>query len=212
MIILFASEKGGTGKSTIATNIATVAAQKGKTVFLFDADIQGTSELWALERKRSNISPQIPYTKKHGNRIHQKIKKLKHDMIVIDTGGRDSPEMRASMLIADKFYMPIRASQFDAWSLDKAEELITEARKHNRKLQSYVIINQAPTNPFISEVDECREYLKDFKRIKTCKSVIRDRIAFRKAAREGLSVTELKPQDTKATTEIISLYKEIING
>jgi chromosome partitioning protein len=214
MIILFASEKGGTGKSTLSTNISTVAAQQGKTVLLVDADMQGTSALWALDRDRSNISPKIPFTKEHGKSIHQKIKKIHrdYDMIFIDTGGRDSPEMRASMLIADKFYMPIRASQFDAWSLDKADELIHKALKHNNKLQSYAVINQAPTNPAVSEIEECREYLQDFDHIKPCRTVIHDRIAFRKAAREGLSVTELKPKDNKATAEIMSLYKEITHG
>lgn len=52
-------------------------------------------------------------------------------------------------------------------------------------------------------------YIKEFDSIKLFTTVIRDRIAFHKAAAEGRAVSELLPNDHKASFEINSLYEEI---
>lgn len=54
MIILVGSEKGGVGKSTIATNVVTYLALQGKDVMLVDADKQGTSSNWSQDRTFKN--------------------------------------------------------------------------------------------------------------------------------------------------------------
>ena len=51
MIILIGSEKGGVGKSTLATNLATALALKGSDIILVDADRQSTSANWSQDRK-----------------------------------------------------------------------------------------------------------------------------------------------------------------
>ena len=40
MIVIVSSEKGGTGKTTISTNLALIRAQKGADVFFADSDSQ----------------------------------------------------------------------------------------------------------------------------------------------------------------------------
>jgi chromosome partitioning protein len=212
MIVVFASEKGGTGKSTLAVNVAAVASIKKKSVLLIDTDIQATAHLWALLREDKGIRPPVPCIQKHGKRVHESIQAeaSKYDLVIVDAGGRDSPEMRSSILVADKLYIPIRASQFDAWTLDRAEQLLSSAFEINPTLKAYALINQASTNPVVSEVQETKDFIKQFKYIKTCRTVVRDRIAFRKAAREGLSVVGFKPADPKAVKEILLLYREVI--
>ncbi len=54
MIILVDSEKGGVGKSTLATNISATLAKDGKDVILIDADRQGTSANWAFDRSNTD--------------------------------------------------------------------------------------------------------------------------------------------------------------
>ena len=46
MILLIGGEKGGTGKSTISTNIAVTLAHKGHEIVIVDCDPQGTSTKW----------------------------------------------------------------------------------------------------------------------------------------------------------------------
>jgi cellulose biosynthesis protein BcsQ len=54
MIILIGSEKGGVGKSTLATNISALLTQQGKDVILVDSDRQSTSANWAKDRLETN--------------------------------------------------------------------------------------------------------------------------------------------------------------
>lgn len=48
MIVLIGGEKGGTGKSTIATNLATIHALAGKDVLLLDTDSQASATFWVF--------------------------------------------------------------------------------------------------------------------------------------------------------------------
>ena len=72
MIILVGGEKGGTGKSTIATNLATMRTMKGIDTLLFDIDPQKTSTFWASRRDENNIFPRIVSCQKILDRIETK--------------------------------------------------------------------------------------------------------------------------------------------
>lgn len=211
MVILVGGEKGGTGKSTIAINLGVIHAHKNKEILLIDADKQGTTSQWATLRDENKITPRIPCIQKFGKQIHIEVQSLceKYETIIIDAGGRDSVELRASMLVTDIFITPIRASQSDAWTLDHLESLITDALFINKDLITLTTVNQAPTNPSITEVNEINELLKDFEHFKATKALIRDRIAFRHAFKEGKGVFEQKPQDKKAVMEMEALYREV---
>jgi len=211
MIVLVGGEKGGTGKSTMAINLAVIHAQKKKEVLIVDADKQGTTSLWSSLRDENGIKPHIPCVQKFGKNIHAEIQALneKYETIIIDAGGRDSVELRASLLVAEKFITPIRASQCDAWTLDHVETLINNALLINPGLLALLVVNQAPTNPSVSEVDEINDFLKEFESITAMKSIVRDRIVFRHAFKLGLGCIEYKPNDIKANIELNNLYCEV---
>ncbi len=56
MVILIGGEKGGTGKTTIATNLAALRALAGHDVLLVDTDSQGSASYWASSRDEAGIS------------------------------------------------------------------------------------------------------------------------------------------------------------
>lgn len=209
MVILIGGEKGGTGKTTIATNLAGCLALKHQAVLLLDADSQISATFWAMTRDDSEIAPRIPCLKKSGGQIHREVEllKKKFENIIIDAGGRDSMELRSSMIIADKFFIPIRPSQFDVWTIEKLDRMIGEVQLLNPGLQSYAFLNLASTHPKVNEIPEAQEYLKDFSNIRLADTVIRDRIAFRNAGKNGMCVLEL--DDKRAKTEIETLYTEV---
>src|SRR5687768_4900624 len=60
MIILIGGEKGGSSKSTLATNVAVVRALAGHDVLLLDTDTQGSASLWSQLRDASEIKPPHP--------------------------------------------------------------------------------------------------------------------------------------------------------
>ena len=130
--------------------------------------------------------------------------KKKYEDIIIDAGGRDTDSHRAGLAIADVALIPFQPSSFDVWELGKASKAITGAKAFNRKIKAYTFINMA--DPRGSDNDAAAEYAGDIKELKFLPTQIVTRKAFRRAAAQGLSVVELKPQDSKAVEEIQALY------
>ncbi len=102
MILLLGGEKGGTGKSTMATNLAAAHLINGKDVILVDADKQASSSDWAALRDENEITPRVPCVQKLGKKLHVEIQDLekRYETVIVDYGGRDSIEMRSAMLVA----------------------------------------------------------------------------------------------------------------
>jgi len=130
--------------------------------------------------------------------------------IIIDAGGRDSAELRYALGVADRVYIPIQPYQFDIWTLQQMDALVEMAVGLNPDLKAYVVLNRVATNPSVREDRETLEFLSEaeFQHLMPIASPIRDRIAFRKSAREGLSVVEWG-QDEKASSEIKALFHEV---
>ncbi|MBI9084535.1 MAG: hypothetical protein JEZ11_13125 [Desulfobacterales bacterium] len=214
MIILLGGEKGGTGKSTMATNLAVMhrVIANGE-IILLDADKQATCAAWATIRDSTHL-PRIPCVQRFGKTIHIEAQALeeKYGTVIIDCGGRDSVELRSSMLVSDKFYTPLKPSQFDVWTLETLNDLLENARIINPGLNATVFINQANPNPKVAETTDTRAVIQDFEHLRLSPVTIRERIAFRKAGRDGMAVIENKPVDRKALDETLQLYKEVFDG
>ena len=211
-IVLIGGEKGGTGKTTVATNIAAMLALQGKDVLLLDTDRQGTSSFWATVREETEIEPRISCVQKFGKGLASQVRDLadRYDEIIIDAGGRDSMELRYSLGVCDRAYIPVQPFQFDIWTLRQMDELVELAQGFNENLQAFIVLNRVSTNPAVREDQETQAFFADegFEHLGLISSVLRDRIAFRKSARDGVSVVELK-QDKKAADEMNQLFKEI---
>jgi chromosome partitioning protein len=211
LIVLIGGEKGGPGKTTIATNIAAIRTSKEGDVLLVDTDKQPTSSYWCSLREDKKISPRVSSVQKYDKSVRTEISELskKYSDIIIDAGGRDSPELRGSLLVCDKAIFPLRPSQFDLWTLGRLNALVETAKEINEKLEAYVVINQSSPNPAVKEAEEMKGFLSEFENIKGLNTVVCERIAFRRAALSGMAVTEYKPEDLKASEEIMNLYAEI---
>jgi chromosome partitioning protein len=213
MIVLIGGEKGGTGKTTLATNLAAKRALAGRDVLLIDTDQQGSANYWAQSRDDAGTKPRVACVQKFGKGLQAEVQDLarRYQDIVIDAGGRDSVELRSGLVVADKAYIPIQPSQFDIWTLDRMDELVSSAQGFNPNLRAWVVISRVSTNPSVHESQDAQEILADFSHLDLSGVVVRDRIAYRKAARDGLCVDELKPKDPKASEEIEALYAEVFS-
>ena len=60
MIVLVGGEKGGTGKTTLATNLAALRAASGADVLLVDTDRQGSASFWAATRDENDALAAVP--------------------------------------------------------------------------------------------------------------------------------------------------------
>ena len=215
MILLVGSEKGGTGKTTLATNLAVMRAIAGRDVLLVDADRQGSASAWSATRNEYALDPVISCAVIVGRSTGHEIIKLreKFDDIIVDAGGRDSVELRSCMVIADVMLTPVRPGQFDVWTFNTTDQLIHDARaRGNETLTPIAVINAANPNPILRETASAIELINEYETFKSASTVIHERIAFRHAAREGCGVVELVEGDTrKATQELNNLYAEIFN-
>lgn len=211
MIVLIGGEKGGTGKSTAATNLAVWCTLEGMKAILLDADPQGTSRNWNDRRIGAGGLPPIPCQAGAGNIFNhvQDLTKL-YEHVIIDAGGRDSKELRSAAVVADTWYTPVQASQPDLETLSKVRELAQQAQAMNQGLSIHAFITRAPTHPNIDELAEARSLIADFPdfpELRLADSVIFERKAYRDAMIEGKSVIE--SGNSKAKAEIQLLAQEI---
>lgn len=213
MVVLIGAEKGGTGKTTLAVNLAAVRASKGRDVLLVDTDKQGSASDWAAVRQEETSRQHIPSVQVFGKQVTAQLEDLseRYDDLLVDAGGRDSVELRAAMVVADRVFVPLQASQFDVWTLERMNELVEQAQALNPKLQAQVFINRASPHPQVHEAKQATEMLGDFEHLEFGGVVIHDRIAFRRSASKGLAVTEGESVGSKADSEIHDLYRAIFD-
>jgi chromosome partitioning protein len=211
MIILFGGEKGGTGKTTMAVNMAVLRAMQGRDVLLVNADKQQSAAQWAATRASENHTPHITCVSIYGSTVSDEVRKLaaKFDDVVIDAGGVDSLELRAGMLIADAIVTPAKPSQFDVFTLSKMDKLVGEARAVNVNLQAAILTNIAPTHPNMTDSEEMAEFVEELQNYALLKTIVKDRKAYRLCARDGMAAVEYVRGDEKAAAEMRALAAEV---
>ena len=198
--------KGGSGKSTIATNFAIILSQSSKDVLLVDADDQATASYFTGFRSKTKQGD-IGYTSIQlaGQAVREQILRLKekYDDIVIDVGGRDTTSQRAAMSVAGIFLVPFVPRSFDIWTLKSVVKIIEEMKMVNPTLKAYSFINRADFRG--SDNKEVENFLKQEKVLVFLDTPLGNRKAFSNAGSQGLGVTEVKPVDPKAVDEFNKL-------
>jgi chromosome partitioning protein len=208
MVTLFGGEKGGTGKSTLATNTAVYLAQGGADVLLVDTDPQGSATSWSAIRAEDSSVATVHCVTKTGD-VAKAVRDLagRYDHVIIDAGGRDTRELRSAMMVAQRMYIPLKASQFDLWTVERMNSLVNTARGFNETLSAAAIISMAPTHPQINEAKDAEQMLSDFDALQLARTIVRERKAYRDATVMGRGVLEMA--NPKAIAEIHSLAQEI---
>lgn len=214
LIIVFASKKGGPGKSTLSINTAIEIARRGASVALVDADSQRTAAKFMQRREQSIEDGQnlieLACFEKLG-RIKKTLLELSknYDVVIADTAGRDSEEMRSAFYAADLILIPTEASQPDIESLEETALILNETHEGNEERIVRTIINKAPTNYVSKDDKEAKSFVRDEfgGQMPPMKQVIRYRKAFKKSLEPGLGVVEWT--DSKAKGEIQCFVNEI---
>lgn len=214
MIMLLGGEKGGTGKTSIAINLAVSFAQDGRDVLLIDTDRQGSSNFWANTRDETGTLPRIPCVQSFGKGLAQNILDLaqRYEDIIIDAGGRDSMELRYSMGVADKMVIPCQPTQFDLMTLGQMSTLVEQAQTLNPSLVAYVVLTRCATNPAVTDAQEASEVISEIPNLILLRTILKERVSYQRSVREGLGVAEATPPDNKAIVEIRELFQEIFDA
>ena len=111
-ILTFVTQKGGTGKSTLAANIAVAAEEAGLRVHLLDLDPQGSLRNWRARREAEAPAVDVVDAARIPTAL-EALKKAAIDLVVIDTAGTDTPATAAAIRASHLCLIPVRPSIVD---------------------------------------------------------------------------------------------------
>src|SRR4051812_35481362 len=210
MILVVGGIKGGVGKSTLASNLAVLAARDGRDVLLVDGDGQETTMTWAAARgDRENVSTdRITTVALVGKGVRDELRRLqsKYDTIIVDAGARDTVTQRAALTIANMVLLPFAPRGPDLWTIDAAVEMVNEIRAVNEALRAVALVNRA--DPIGNDNAEAEAaFVEHAQSLEVAPGRVGNRKAIAQAHLIGLAAVEMARPDPKAATELDALYR-----
>jgi chromosome partitioning protein len=206
MITVIGNLKGGTGKSTVAFNLAVWLKIHHGAVTLFDLDPQKTLSDVVDIREEEGYTPDLEV---FDDISALKAWKNKKSEVIVDVGTADFESMKKALMLADRVITPVPPSQADIWSTQRFIKLIRENAGSANKMPPLLgFINRADTHIGVKETDEAEEALNYLKGIERVNLRLYQRTAYRRSFSEGLAVFELQP-GSKAAKEILNLATQL---
>lgn len=200
--IAIVSQKGGSGKTTLAVHLATRAAQGGHESCVIDTDPQATAAAWS-DWRGDFLPVVVTAPPARLARTIESAQKQGVDFIVIDTPPHADAAAREAIKAADLVLIPTKPRAFDLHALEPIADLVKYAEK-----PAYVVLNGVPAGATVL-TKEAKKVAKDMG-LKMCSVELGDRAAFHRSSAKGETASEIDP-DGKAAKEIEKLWKWLAN-
>jgi chromosome partitioning protein len=202
-IIALMNEKGGSGKSTIATNLATALHRRGRRVVLVDADPQGTARDWrAASPAGADLPPVVALDRPQ---MLTSIPTLAADLVVIDTPAKAEAMAAGVVRVANMALIVIQPSGADVWASAATVKLIRQKLDVGGQIDAAFLVNRTSGSTKISKLIKSGEWNEYG--IEQLEAAIGNRVAFAQAMTDGVSVYDL--QDQAAKTEVDAVIHEL---
>jgi chromosome partitioning protein len=208
-IIAVVNQKGGTGKTTVATNLATLFAGHPGEVLLVDADPQQSALEWQHDRPAH--LPHVSVIGLPAPNLHREIPRLqtKYGVILIDGGGRVTATARATVAVADFLLVPTLASLPDARSTQRFfAEVVEEVATIKGRISGAILFSMVKTGTVFNVSGQGQ--IKDLG-YPVLETTLSHRITYQEAFAQGMSVGEYDPR-SKAAEELQALFRELQEG
>ena len=202
-VLVLASRKGGTGKSTLAAHLAAQAHRPGKPVVLIDTDPPGSLTLW--HELRGTGEPEI---RRAGRSLSDTLKQAARAgaaLAIVDTPPNKSALVTEAIRAATLVVIPTRPAIFDLAAVEATIEMCREA---NRPYA--VVMNACPAKRNASEsqiVADARAGLRDDK-VPVWGGQITQRSDYALSLADGLGAREYDP-GAPAAAEMAQLWSAI---
>jgi chromosome partitioning protein len=207
-ILVLGGVKGGVGKSTIAANLAVLAARSGHETLLIDADPQETTATWAAARSEHIDLAPVTTVSIIGKQIRDELRKLssKYDIIIVDSGARDSVTQRSALSVAQTVLLPFPPRGPDLWTLDAVAQTIGDIRTINDGLRAVAFVNRA--DPVGRDNEEAETaFAEHAGSIEAAPVRVGNRKGIALAHLGGLAAVEMPRPDLKAVAELDALFR-----
>lgn len=215
MVITFGGIKGGTGKSTLAVNMAIWLSKRedADVVTLYDGDPQLTTTHFIQFRKeRPNTPMGFDYAAPPQGSLTTLVKKPAPFDFILDVGGRDTTVQREAMIVSNVLVVPLALSGFDVWPLQELLELVEQAREYNPTLALFLVANRCDyrgmnTSAYRDVEQALAEMGLKFQ------GLVTDRVVYSRTTALGLGIFDDLPanlQDDKARAELNKLFEDIL--
>jgi len=201
-VITIAQQKGGSGKTTLAANLAIALLGQGKSVAVLDIDPQGSLGRWFMTRYEVMEDPGIEFATSSAWGTRYECDKLSrsNDYVFIDTPPKIDADLRPALRVSDLVLVPVSASHLDLWATESVLELAERERRRAKVVLNRVNSRARVTAEVTAGVEELTAPRTE--------TTLGSRVAFADALGHGLGVTELA-MSSAASKEILALAAEI---
>lgn len=211
MIITVGGEKGGSGKSCLAQNIAVyIRKEFSESVLMIDCDPQRTTSSWIHDRNENPDVPKIKCIQLYG-KVREELLSLSnhYEYMIIDCGGQDNLALRSSLAVAEHVLVPIRPKRRDLKTVAHMEDIISTCKMANPHMNVAFVLTQCPSLPSMAgRLHEAREVCASYD-LPALQAVTYSRNIYDDSEEDGMSVLEREPEG-KAANEIRAIFNELI--
>lgn len=129
-VLTIAQQKGGSGKTTLAVNLAVQFRLMDRRVALIDTDPQGSLGRWFMTRRDAGVTD-MDFTTASAWGVGYEVEKLKktNDIVIIDTPPKIDSDLRPSLREASLILVPVSSSMLDLWATDGVLDMAARVGK-----------------------------------------------------------------------------------
>lgn len=195
-VLSLISQKGGVGKTTLATALAVQSSMDGKRTVVFDLDPQASASFWNDTRKDDSLAvTAVPATRLP--HVLEAARGSGCDLAIIDTPPFSKDIAFEAAQQTDLVLIPTRPAVLDVMAMTRTLDLV----KQYNKLYSIILTFCPPSG---REVDDTVKVINELG-AEICPVRVGNRIAYSRAQQTGQSAQEIEPEG-KAAQEIKDLY------
>lgn len=209
-VIAVVQQKGGSGKTTLAANLAVACLHRGMRVALLDTDPQGSLGRWFMTRRErlGGAGPGgaegggLEFSTSSAWGVSYECEKLRKtaDLVIVDTPPKVDADLRPALREADLVLIPVASSHVDLWATDGVLDLA--AREHK---SAWLVLNRTRAGTRLA--DEVAAAAAELT-AGVLRSRLANRVAYAETLGQGLGAIEAGQRAVRE--EVLALTDEVL--